>query len=275
MNEDSIYATSPIPQQCGLAMNPAQTIIAKELRCFFVSPVVYVIGAIFLAVVGLLSYQAVANASNQALRLMQLQNTYAQLNLNEMIFRPLFQSMNLILMIILPLLTMRLFAEERKLRTFELLLTSPIGVNEIVSGKFLSVVIVYTGLLSLTALIPLTLSAYATFDWNPILLGYLALLLQGALMLSIGLFASALTENQIIAAFLSFGLILGLWVLGALSSAFGDSTLGNILSYMSFTEHYERLIRGLLNIKDLVYYISGMALMWFAAHQAIDAYRWK
>ena len=148
-------------------MTPAQTIIAKELRSFFVSPVVYVIGAIFLAVVGLLSYQAVANTSNQALRLMQLQNTYAQLNLNETIFRPLFQSMNFILMIILPLLTMRLFAEERKLRTFELLLTSPIGVNEIVSGKFLSVVIIYAGLLSLTGLIPLTLSAYATFDWSP------------------------------------------------------------------------------------------------------------
>ena len=258
-----------------MSMNPVHTIIAKELRSFFVSPVVYVIGAIFLAVIGLLSYQAVANASNQAIRLMQLQNTYAQLNLNEMIFRPLFQSMNLILMIILPLLTMRLFAEERKLRTFELLLTSPIGVNEIVSGKFLSVVIVYSGLLALTALIPLTLSAYATFDWNPIVLGYLALFLQGSLMLSIGLFASALTENQIIAAFLSFGLILGLWVLGALSSAFGDSTLGNILSYLSFTEHYERLIRGLLNMKDLMYYISGMVFMWFAAHQAIDAYRWK
>ena len=256
-------------------MNPAQTIIAKELRSFFVSPVVYVIGAIFLAVVGLLGYQMVANASNQALRLMQLQNTYAQLNLNEMIFRPLFQSMNLILMIILPLLTMRLFAEERKLRTFELLLTSPIGVNEIVSGKFLSVVIVYTGLLSLTGLIPVTLSAYATFDWQPIVLGYLALLLQGALMLSIGLFTSALTENQIISAFLSFGLILGLWVLGALSTVFGDSTLGNILSYISFTEHFERMIRGLLNIKDLVYYISGLAFMWFVAHQAIDAYRWK
>ena len=256
-------------------MNPAQTIIAKELRSFFVSPVVYVIGAIFLALVGLLSYWAMENAIQQTTWALKNQNEYAQLNLNEMVFRPLFQSMNLILMIILPLLTMRLFAEERKLRTFELLLTSPIGVNEIVSGKFLSVVMVYAGLLSLTGLIPLTLSAYATFDWPPILLGYLALLLQGALMLSIGLFASALTENQIIAAFLSFGLILGLWVLGALSSAFGDTTLGSMLSYLSFTEHFERLIRGLLNAKDLLYYISGIALMWFAAHQAIDAYRWK
>lgn len=256
-------------------MTPVQTIIAKELRSFFVSPIVYVIGAIFLAIVGLLSYWAVANASNQALRLMQMQNTYAQLNLNEMLFRPLFQSMNLILMIVLPLLTMRLFSEERKLRTFELLLTSPIGVNEIVSGKFLSVVIVYTGLLALTSLIPLTLSAYATFAWPPIYLGYLALFLQGILMLSIGLFASALTENQIIAAFLSFGIILGLWVLGALSSAFGDTTLGQVLSYVSFTEHYNRLIRGLLNLQDLFYYLSGMTFMWFASHQAIDAYRWK
>ena len=201
-------------------MTPAQTIIAKELRSFFVSPVVYVIGAIFLAVVGLLSYQAVANASNQALRLMQLQNTYAQLNLNEMIFRPLFQSMNLILMIILPLLTMRLFAEERKLRTFELLLTSPIGVNEIVSGKFLSVVIVYAGLLSLTGLIPLTLSAYATFDWNPIIAGLPRPPPPGCAHVIHWPFCFGLTENQIIAAFLSFGLILGLWVLGALSTAF-------------------------------------------------------
>ncbi len=256
-------------------MNPVQTIIAKELRCFFVSPVVYVIGAIFLAIVGLLSYWAVANASNQALRLMQIQNTYAQLNLNEMIFRPLFRSMNLILMIILPLLTMRLFAEERKLRTHELLLTSPIGINEIVSGKFLSVLIVYSGLLVLTGLIPVTLSAYATFDWQPVLLGYVALFLQGALMLAIGLLASALTENQIIAAFLSFGTLLGLWVLGALSSAFGDTTIGLVMSYISFTEHYERLIRGLLGFKDIFYYLSGMAFMWFAAHQAIDAYRWK
>ena len=94
-------------------------------------------------------------------------------------------------------------------------------------------------------------------------------------MLAIGLFASALTENQIIAAFLSFGVILGLWVLGAISTAFGDTTIGNILSYLSFTQHFERLIRGLLNGKDLLYYLSGIAFMWFAAHQAIDAYRWK
>ena len=256
-------------------MNPVQTIIAKEIRSYFVSPVVYVIGAVFLAMVGLLAYSTVASASNQALRLMQIQNTYAQLNLNELLFRPLFRSMNLILIIVIPLLTMRLFAEERKLRTFELLLTSPIGINEIVSGKFMSVLIIYSGMLSLTTLIPVTLSAYTTFDWRPIYLGYLALLLQGGLMLGIGLLASALTENQIIAAFLSFGLILALWMVGALATVIGETTLGHLLSYLSFTEHFERLIRGLLNLKDILYYLSGMALMWFAAHQVIDSYRWK
>ncbi len=256
-------------------MRPVTTILAKELRCYFVSPIVYVIAAVFLGLVGLLSYFAIVNASGQALRMMQVSNTYAQINLNELVFRPMFFSMNLVLMFVLPLLTMRTFAEERKLRTFELLLTSPVGINEIVSAKFLSVVVIYVILLLLTGLIPLALSAYVSFNWDPIWTGFLALLLQGAFMLAIGVVASAMTENQIIAAFLSFGIILLIWLLGLFATVLGDSTLGHILSYISFTEHYERLVRGLVSIKDIVYYLSGMAFMWFAAHQVIDAHRWK
>lgn len=255
-------------------MTPVQTIIAKELRCYFVSPIVFVIGAVFLGIVGLLSYWAVVNASNQALRMMQMSNAFAQINMNDLVFRPVFYSMNLVLMLVLPLLTMRVFAEERKLRTFELLLTSPVGINEIVTAKFLSVVLIYLGLLSLIALIPVVLAAYASFDWNPVFTGFLALLLQGAFMLAIGLLASALTENQIIAAFLSFGFILVLWLIGAFGSVLGG-TLGHVFAYISFTEHYNRLVRGLLDVKDIVYYLSGMAFMWFAAYQAIDAHRWK
>ena len=256
-------------------MTPVQTIIAKELRSYFVSPIAYVIGAVFLAIVGLLSYWAVINASNQALRMMQIQNTFARINLNDLVFRPVFYSMNLVLMLVLPLLTMRLFAEERKLRTFELLMTSPIGINEIVTGKFLSAVLIYVGLLGLTGLIPLVLSAYVSFDWNPIFTGFLALLLQGALLIAIGLLASALTENQIIAAFISFGVILILWLLGAFGNLLGDNALGQLLSYISFTEHYDRLVHGLLDVKDIVYYVSGIAFLWFAAHQTVDAHRWK
>ena len=256
-------------------MTPVTTIFAKELRCYFVSPIVYVIGAIFLGITGLFSYWAIVNAGTQALRMMQIQNTYAHINLNELVFRPVFTSMNLILMLMLPLLTMRLFAEERKQQTFELLMTSPIGINEIVTGKFFSVMALYSGLLTLTGLIPLVLSAYVQFDWHPIYTGFLALFLQGALLLALGLFASTLTDNQIIAAFFSFGLILLFWLLGAFGSLLGDTVTGHVFSYLSFREHFDRLVRGLLNLKDVVYYISGIALMWFAAHQVIDAYRWK
>ena len=256
-------------------MTPVHTLVAKELRCFFVSPIVYVVGAVFLGIFGLLSYWAVVEASNQALRMMQMTDTFARININDLVFRKVFYNLNLVLMLVLPLLTMRLFAEERKLRTFELLLTSPIGINEIVTAKFLSVVIIYFILLTLTALVPVVLSAYVSFDWHPVTTGYLALLLQGAFMLAIGLVASALTENQIIAAFLSFGVILVLWLLGAFGSTLGDTPLGHVLAYLSFIEHYDRLVRGLVHSKDLVYYLSGMALMWFAAHQVVDAHRWN
>ena len=126
-------------------MTPVHALVAKELRSYFVSPVVYVVGAVFLMIFGVLSYLAVVNAGAQAIRLMQMQGAAAQLNLNDLVFRPTFYSMALIVLLILPLLTMRLVAEERKLRTFELLMTSPIKLHEIIIAKFLSVYLVYLG----------------------------------------------------------------------------------------------------------------------------------
>jgi ABC-2 type transport system permease protein len=160
-------------------MTPVHAIVAKELRVYFVSPIVYVVGAIFLLIFGVLSYLAVISADNQAIRLMQLQGAAPQLNLNDLVFRPTFYSLAIVLLLVLPILTMRLFAEERKLRTFELLMTSPIRINEIVVGKFLSVYLIYLGLLALTSIVPLILSLYSSFNWNPILTGYLALALLG------------------------------------------------------------------------------------------------
>ena len=257
-------------------MTPVQTIIAKELRCYFVSPIIYVVGGVFVAIAGFLAYLAMVNAGHQAVRMMQIQNTHAQLNLNDLVFRPVFDSLDIVLLLTLPLLTMRLFAEERKLRTFELLITSPVGINEIVSAKFMSVFVIYLGFLTLTGLTPLLLAHYINFnfDWNPVLTGYMALALQGGLFLAMGVLGSALTENQIVAAFLSFGLILAVWLLGGLGSMLGDTVLGATLSYLSFTEHYDRLVRGFLDIKDIVYYVSGTVLMLFVAHRVIESNRW-
>jgi ABC-2 type transport system permease protein len=180
-----------------------------------------------------------------------------------------------VLLIILPILTMRLFSEEKKLRTFEFLMTSPIGLNEIVSGKFMSVFLVFLGLLGLTGMIPLTMTLFSDFDWYPILTGYLGLALLGALFLAVGVLASALTENQIVAAFVSFGLLLFLWLMAGLGSLLGDTTAGQIVSYISFMEHYDHLVRGLVDTKDLVYFVSAIVLMLFLAHRVIDSTRWK
>lgn len=256
-------------------MTPVGAIVAKELRSYFVSPIVYVVGAVFLLIFGVLSYLAVVNAGAQAVRLMQIQGAAAQLNLNDLVFRPTFYSIAIILLLILPLLTMRLFAEERKLRTFELLMTSPIGINEMVVGKFLGAYAIFLGLLGLSGIVPLILSFYSSFDWNPVLTGYLGLALLGALFLATGVLASALTENQIVAAFLSFGLLILVWLLGGVGSVLGDTPLGNVLSYLSFIEHYDRFVRGLVDTKDLVYYSSGMLLMLFLAHRVVESQRWK
>ncbi|MFM8550723.1 MAG: ABC transporter permease [Nitrospiraceae bacterium] len=256
-------------------MTPVGAIVAKELRAYFVSPIVYVVGSVFLLIFGVLSYLAVVNAGAQAVRLMQIQGAAAQLNLNDLVFRPTFYSIAIILLLILPLLTMRLFAEERKLRTFELLMTSPIGINEMVVGKFLGAYAIFLGLLGLSGIVPLILSLYSSFDWNPVLTGYLGLALLGALFIATGVLASTLTENQIVAAFLSFGCLILVWLLGGVGTVLGDSPLGNILSYLSFIEHYDRLVRGLVDTKDLIYYASGLTLMLFLAHRVVDSQRWK
>ena len=256
-------------------MTPVQAIIAKELRGYFVSPVVYVVGAIFLLIFGFLSYLYVVYAGYQAIQIMQMQGGQAQLNLNDLVFRNLFASMRFVLLIILPILTMRLFAEERKLRTFEFLMTSPIGINEIVAGKFVSVFLVFLSLLGLTGLVPAVLMLFSDFDWNPIWTGYLGMTLLGALFISVGLLASAITENQIVAAFLSFGMLLLIWLISGLGALLGDTPLGQIISYVSFMDHYDRLVRGLIDTKGLVYFFSSLVFMLFLTHRVVESTRWK
>jgi ABC-2 type transport system permease protein len=154
-------------------------------------------------------------------------------------------------------------------------MTSPISINELVLGKFASVYLVYLGLLALTGIVPAILAVYSSFNWDPVFTGYLGLALLGALFLATGLLGSALTENQIVAAFLSFGLLIMIWLLGAFGSILGDTTLGAVISYLSFIEHFDRLVRGLVDTKDLVYYLSGLFLMLFLAHRVIESQRWK
>jgi ABC-2 type transport system permease protein len=126
-----------------------------------------------------------------------------------------------------------------------------------------------------TGLVPAVLALFSDFDWNPVLTGYLGMALLGALFLAVGLFASALTENQIVAAFVSFGLLLTIWLISGLGALLGDTAAGRVISYISFMEHYDRLVRGLIDTSDLVYFASGLLLMLFLTHRVVDAARWK
>jgi ABC-2 type transport system permease protein len=155
------------------------------------------------------------------------------------------------------------------------LITSPIRINEIVIGKFVSVLLIYLGLLGLTGLVPTVLMLFSDFDWNPVLTGYLGMALLGAMFLSVGLLASALTENQIVAAFISFGALLTVWLISGLGGLLGDTATGRIISFVSFMEHYDHLVRGLIDTSDLVYFGSGLILMLFLTHQVVESVRWK
>ena len=257
-------------------MTPAQAIAAKELRSAFSSPIVYVVAAVLFLIFGVLSWALVVNAGVVAIQRLQTQGLGASINLNDLVFRPIFYWMAFyVLPLAMPMLTMRVFAEERKLRTFELLMTSPVRINEIVAGKFAAVLAIYLTMLGLTGIVPLTLSAYNSFDWAPIGTGYLGLALLGALFLATGLFASSLTENQIVAAFVSFGIIFLIWLLGLTASLTGDTTAGNVIAYISYSEHYDRLIRGVIDTRDLVYYVCAIGFMLFLTHRIVESQRWK
>lgn len=256
-------------------MSPIGAIVRKEIRSYFVSPIAYVVVSVFLLLMGLLSYLAVLTASNRSLQMLRLQGNLPELNVNELVFRPVFYNMAVVLLLVVPILTMRLVAEEKKLKTMELLLTSPVRVTDIVLGKFLSAFVVFAGMLALSASAPLALAPFVEFTWTPILTAYLGVLLLGGLFLSAGLLASTLTENQIIAVVLSFGALLLFWLFGWAGQVLSEMTLGKILSYLSPLDHFENLVKGLVETKDLVYFVAGMTFVLFLTHRVVDSQRWR
>jgi len=256
-------------------LNNVLAITSKELRIYFTSPMAYVVISVFLLINGFLFYNIVLFASDQSLRLMRLQGALPQINVNELVFRPAFHNMAIIMLFTLPLLTMKLLAEEKKAKTIELLMTSPISIFEIIFGKFLAAYSVLGLILFITGFMPLLMNLYGDLQWKPLLAGYLGLFLLGGVFLSIGLFASSITENQIIAGFVGFGMTLLLWLMGIGSQGAGNTVIGDILSYLSVGEHYSNFVKGLIDTKNIVYLLSLMTVGLFLTHRVLESHRWK
>jgi ABC-2 type transport system permease protein len=169
---------------------------------------------------------------------------------------------------------MRLFAEEKRSGTIELLTTSPITDTQVIVGKWLAAVIMYALMLLATVLDILFLFRFGNPDWKPLAIGYLGLLLQAGGLIAIGTFISTLTKNQIIAGAVTFGVCLLLWVLGWVSQ-YENATWAQVLSYMSVITHFESFAKGLLDTKDVIFDVTVIFLGLFFTGRSMESMRWR
>ena len=249
-------------------------VFRKEMRLYFGSPVAYVVFTFFLLISGWFFSQIFLYYSDVSMRSFMQPQFGQNLNITENVMRPLFTNMSVVLLFFIPMLTMRLFAEEKRAGTMELLLTYPVRDGEILAGKFLAAAGLYVVLLALTFLYPGLVAYFTRVEWGPILTGYLGLILVGATFLAVGLLISSLTENQIVAGFGTFGVLLAFWVIGW-GAEFAGGNVRTVLQYLSVTEHMDGFSRGLVDTKDLVYYVSAIALALFLTLRSLESKRWR
>jgi ABC-2 type transport system permease protein len=196
------------------------------------------------------------------------------MNLNEWIIRPLLSNVGVVGLFFIPLITMRLFAEEKRTGTIELLATSPVRDIEIILGKWFAAVVLYACLLLFTAVNFAFLFMYGHPDWKPLLIGYLGLLLQAGALLAIGTFISTLTKNQIIAGAVTFGVCLLLWVLEWVSG-YETATWAKVLAYMAIPTHFDSFAKGVIDSKDAVFYLTIIFVGLFFTARSMESLRWR
>jgi ABC-2 type transport system permease protein len=245
----------------------------KELRSYFASPIAYLLLAMFAIVFGFFFWNALGYFVYAGMEA-QMRGAMFALNVNEQVIRPLVSNVSVIGLFLIPMISMRLFAEEKRSGTIELLATSPIRDSEVIVGKWLAALILYGAMLSLTAINFAWLFRYGNPDWKPLLVAYLGLLLQAGALLAIGTFISTLTRNQIIAGGATFGICLLLWVLEWVSG-YDSATYARVMAYLSVLTHFESFAKGLLSIKDAVYYVSAILLGLFLTARSMESLRWR
>ena len=255
-------------------MRSAWIIAKRDLGSFFNSPIFYVVTTVFLIIYSFIFFNILNFFSFQSFQARQLQAMGMNLNLNEMVIEPSLQNMSVILLMIIPIITMRSFADEKKMKTFRLLLSSPVHLREIILGKFLACMIVVAVMISISSYSVGFLFLLGEPEPGPIVTGYLGILLMAGCFVSVGIFASSLTDNQIVAAILTFGFSLFMWIIGWSAQAAG-STTGQVLQYLSIVDHLERFLKGLVNTSDLVYYLSFILFNLFLCHRVLDSNRWR
>jgi ABC-2 type transport system permease protein len=248
-------------------------ICRKELHSYFTSPIAYLLLTMFALIFGFFFWNSLGYFVLMGME-SQMRGQMMPMNLNEMVIRPLLSNVGVIGLFFIPMITMRLFAEEKRSGTIELLATSPVRDVEIILGKWLAAVGLYACMLLVAAMNLAFLFKYGRPDWKPLLIGYLGLLLQAGALLAIGTFISTLTKNQIIAGAATFGVCLLLWVLEWVSG-YETAAWAQVLAYMSIITHFESFAKGVLDLKDAIFYVTVIFLGLFFTARSMESLRWR
>ena len=254
-------------------MNNVLAIAHKELRGYFASPIAYIVIGFFTLLFGWFYIGILEWFVRQGLQ-GQMGMGASSMNVNQQMIRPLILNITVVFLFLLPLITMRTYAEEKRSGTIELLLTSPLTDLEIVLGKFLGALGLYAVMVAVTLIHFGLLFAFGTPEWKPLATAYLGLLLFGGCFIALGLFISSLTKNQIVAGAATFGVFLLLWVVDWIGEGLGPTGQA-IVKYLSMTDHLDDFVKGVIDTKHLVYYLSFIAFGLFLTVRSVDTERWR
>lgn len=251
-------------------------ICRRELASFFFSPIAYVILAAWTLLLGVFYSGSFLNYAVISLQIMRNPQAAARLNLTptSAILGPVFSSTTVVLLFMIPLLTMRLFSEEKKQGTMELMLTYPLRDIEMLLGKYLSAIIMYIIMLALTFVYPAILAAFVAVDWGVVGASYLGMFLMGSAFMAVGVFASSLTSNQIVAAMVAFMVLLASFVLDFLSVSSGPF-VSELLRHLSLGLHLRSFIQGVIDTRDVIFLVNVNILCLFLAMRSLEYYKWR
>jgi len=247
-------------------MNNLIALTSRELKAFWYSPIAYVVGALFLLMQGLIFWLLILVLNDPRV---DPAVTMAQFFFSGTFFFWFF------VLVIPPLLTMRTFSEEKRTGTIEFLLTAPVTDLQVVVAKFLGAWLNYVLLWTLTVVFFFVLRTITAFDWAPVLTGYVGTWLLGAVLISLGVLASSLTRNQVIAAVLSFVAMLVVFSIGILDVFVRDPEASKIIQYLSLMEHLRDFSKGILDTRPIIFYASLTAICLFCTVRVIGSSRWR
>ncbi|PYR03467.1 MAG: ABC transporter [Acidobacteria bacterium] len=248
-------------------------IAQKELKSYFASPIAYIVIGLWALLYGYFFVAILGFFVRQSMQMMQMQGPQA-MNVNQQLIRPLLQNVTILVLFLMPMVTMRTYAEEKRSGTIELLLTSPVTDFQIIMGKFLGAVALYVIMLAVTLVHLALLFIYGNPEWKPIFTAYIGLLLLGSCFISLGLLISSLTKNQIVAGMVTFAVFLMLWIITWIGS-FSGPTVDKLTQYLSIIDHFDDFGKGVLDTTHVIYYLSFITFGLFLTAKSVDSERWR